>query len=84
MAMQFFEIKEHERTLGNIGRAIMDLAVTEKDDAMSNRMSSVGNMLTTVGAPFGTRLKDITPEDSAFIIAVAKSNASVRKLLYAA
>lgn len=79
MAMQFFEITESQRQLGNMGRKIMDLAVTEKDDAMSNQMSTVGNMLTTVGAPFGTRLHEITPEQRQFIQLLVKKHPQIQE-----
>lgn len=70
--MQFFEVNEQERQLGNIGRKIMDKAVTEKDDDYANRMCVVGNMLTTVGAPFGKRLTEITSEEKDFIVEISK------------
>jgi hypothetical protein len=72
MAMQFFEITPAQRKLGNMGRKIMDLAAVEKDDAMSNQMSVIGNMLTTVGAPFGTRLNQLTSTQRQFIAMLIK------------
>lgn len=78
MAMQFFEITESQRKLGDMGRKIMDLAAVEKDDALSNQMAVIGNMLTTVGAPFGTRLKEITPEQRQLIQDIAKKHPHIQ------
>lgn len=41
--------------LAEIGRKIMDMAVTTKDDKMSNLFSTVGDELTRFGAPGGAR-----------------------------
>ena len=61
------EITAQQRTLGNIGRYMMDRAVTEKDDALSNTLARLGSMLTTYGAAFGARQKDFTDSDMALI-----------------
>ncbi len=79
MNVQFFEVTESQRKLGNMGRKIMDLAAVEKDDALSNKMAVIGNMLTTVGAPFGTRLNEITPEQRRFIQAIAKKYPQIQE-----
>lgn len=66
------EITTQQRTLGNIGRYMMDCAVTEKDDALSNTLARLGNMLTTYGAPFGAKQKDFTAEDMQLIATYMK------------
>ena len=39
-----------ERLLANTGRAMMDAAVAEKDDAYSNKLARVGSALTELGS----------------------------------
>ena len=41
--------------LARLGRILMDKAVTQKDDALSNVMAKVGDELTRYGAPGGAR-----------------------------
>lgn len=63
MSRSYHELTPSQRKLGDIGRKMMDLAVTETDDARSCRLSIVGDMLTRYGAPFGTRQSDFDAED---------------------
>ena len=48
-----FSMTPQQRKLANLGRVLMDLAATTKDDALSNMMAKVGNELTNYGATFG-------------------------------
>ena len=48
-----FDLTPQQRKLANLGRVLMDLAATTKDDNLSNIMSKVGNELTNFGAIFG-------------------------------
>lgn len=64
--MQFFEVTQDQRNLGDIGRKMMDAAPYVKDDKLSNKMSELGNRLTTVGALFGCRVEDFTQEEQDF------------------
>jgi hypothetical protein len=52
------EMTDQQRKLAEYGRILMDQAVTQKDDALSNVMSKVGNELTNYGTTFGTRSLD--------------------------
>ena len=74
MSKSYFETTESQRKLGDIGRHTMDLAVTEKDDARSCRLSVVGNMLTEYGVPFGSRQADFSAEDLELISQIMKNN----------
>jgi hypothetical protein len=65
--LRSFEITPAERRLAEIGRSMMQAAVTEKDDAKSNKMAECGHKLCAYGAPYGTTAKDFTPEDHALI-----------------
>jgi hypothetical protein len=49
------EATSTEKKLANYGRILMDQAVTQKDDALSNMMSKVGDALTRYGTTFGAR-----------------------------
>lgn len=49
------EMSDAHRKLAAYGRILMDQAVTQKDDALSNVMSSVGDALTRYGSAFGPR-----------------------------
>jgi hypothetical protein len=62
-----YELTKAQRQLGDLGRKMMDLAVTERDDVKSNNLARVGYMLTSYGAAFGTRLKDFSEADMALI-----------------
>ena len=57
------EITDQQRRLGNVGRAMMDAAVAEKDDARSNQLASVGRKLTEYGTIYGPTMKDFTTEE---------------------
>lgn len=50
-----FGITPQQRKIANLGRVLMDQAVTVKDDGLSNIMAAVGNELTNFGASFGPR-----------------------------
>lgn len=50
-----FDLTPAQRKLANLGRVLMDLAVTTKDDTLSNLMAKVGNELTNFGATFGPK-----------------------------
>jgi hypothetical protein len=63
----FFEITNEERDLGDIGRAMMDAAITQSDDKLFNKMSELGNRLTSVGALFGTRVNEFSQEEQDFV-----------------
>ena len=62
------QITDVQRTLGNIGRAMMDAAVTTEDAAESNRLAQVGSMLTEVGTIYGPTDKDFTDDDQRLIL----------------
>ena len=65
--MQFFEITEDQRKLGDIGRKMMDASYTASTDEIFNKLCRIGNELTTVGAPFGKRLQEFTEEEKQFV-----------------
>lgn len=48
-----FDMTPQQRKLSNLGRVLMDLATTTKDDNLANIMAKVGNELTSFGATFG-------------------------------
>ena len=50
-----YEVNPAQRTLADIGRKLMDKAVTTKDDVLSTALSRVGNELTSYGTAFGAR-----------------------------
>jgi len=50
-----FETNPAQKTLADIGRKLMDKAVTTKDDVLSTALSRVGNELTSYGTAFGAR-----------------------------
>jgi hypothetical protein len=50
-----YETDSVHRKLANYGRILMDLAVTTKNDELSNIMSRVGDALTRYGTTFGPR-----------------------------
>lgn len=50
-----FGSTETERKIAAIGRVLMDKAVTQKNDELSNVMSRVGDELTRFGTSFGAR-----------------------------
>jgi hypothetical protein len=53
-----FDLTPQQRKLANLGRVLMDLAVSTKDDNLSNVMAKVGNELTNFGATFGPKNVD--------------------------
>ena len=53
-----FDLTPQQRKLANLGRVLMDLATTTKDDNLSNMMAKVGNELTNFGATFGPKNVD--------------------------
>ena len=63
----FFEITNDERDLGDIGRAMMDAAVTQSDDQLFIKMSELGGRLTQVGVLFGPKPKDFSQEEQDFV-----------------
>ncbi len=65
--LRSFEITPAERRLAEIGRGMMDAAVTEKDDVKSNQMAECGYKLCAYGAPYGTTAKDFSAEEHALI-----------------
>lgn len=50
-----YEASSAEKKLARYGRILMDQAVTQKDDALSNMMAKVGDALTRYGTAFGAR-----------------------------
>lgn len=66
--MQFFEISESDRKLGDVGRAMMDAAVTQKDHELFNKMCRIGDDLTRVGSAFGTTWNSFNTDDRQFIL----------------
>jgi len=65
--MQFFEITQDQRKLGDIGRQMMDASYTASSDETFNKLCRIGNELTTVGAPFGKILQEFTEDDRQFV-----------------
>jgi len=54
------EMTAQQRQLSEIGRTLMDMAITNKDDEESNNMSKLGDTLTQYGAAFGPKnLQDV-------------------------
>jgi hypothetical protein len=54
------EMTTQQRQLSEIGRTLMDMAITNKDDEESNNMSKLGDTLTQYGAAFGPKnLQDV-------------------------
>jgi hypothetical protein len=50
-----YETTGKQKQLADIGRKLMDLAVSTKDDQLSVAMSRLGNELTAYGTPFGAQ-----------------------------
>jgi hypothetical protein len=49
-----------QKQLAELGRVLMDMAVTEKDDDLSNKMARLGDEMTRFGTAFGAKnLSDI-------------------------
>ena len=65
--MQFFEITTDQLKLVNIGREMMNASYSASTDELFNKLCRIGNDLTTIGAPFGKRVKDFTEEEKQFV-----------------
>ena len=60
------EMTPQQRELAKLGGILMDRAPSEKDDALSNMMATVGRELTAWGTPFGPRtLNDLVKKTGA-------------------
>lgn len=57
------QISDVERYLADVGRKMMDSAVTEKDDARSNELARIGDGLTRLNTIYGPKPSDFTSED---------------------
>ena len=57
------QITNVERYLADVGRAMMDSAITEKDDSRSNELARVGDALTRLNTIYGPKADDFTPRD---------------------
>tara|TARA_R110001592_G_scaffold338964_2_gene626424 strand:+ start:72 stop:317 length:246 start_codon:yes stop_codon:yes gene_type:complete len=68
MEPNFFELTADERDLGDIGRKMMDAAATVTDDKLFNKMSELGNRLTSVGVLFGARVNEFSQEEQDFVM----------------
>jgi hypothetical protein len=56
------KLKENTE-VAEIGRALMDMAVKQKDDDIANQMSSVGDALTRFGTNLGPKsIKDLVKQ----------------------
>lgn len=49
------EMSPQERQIAELGRTLMDMAATHKDDAESNQMASLGSAMTEFGSLFGPK-----------------------------
>ena len=66
-------VTPQQRQLANLGRVLMDLAVTTKDDALANMMASVGDALTRFGTPFGAKnLEELVKKTGASKVIINK------------
>lgn len=57
------QITDVERMLSDVGRTMMDAAITEKDDARSNELARIGDGLTRLNTIYGPKPDDFTPRD---------------------
>lgn len=57
------EVTQVERYLADVGRALMDGAILEKDCEVSNEMSRLGRMLTELNTIYGPKTENFTPRD---------------------
>lgn len=72
----FFEATAQQKKLADFGRSMMDFSENygnlkgATDDLLRelNNLSHVGFMLTQVGAPFGTSVRDFTEQDQKLIV----------------
>jgi len=62
-----YEITPIERKLANLGRFIMDQAITEKDDDVSSNLSQFGHALCGFNTEYGIKARDLTAEHLALI-----------------
>ena len=69
-----YEITTQERTVGTIGRAMMDYSETasmaglkDKEIAVFNLLSELGYKMTQVGRSFGPTMKDFNDNDMTII-----------------
>lgn len=53
-----YEITPAQRQIAELGRVLMDKAVTTKDDELSNTMAKVGSSMTEFGSAWGPRNLD--------------------------
>ena len=53
-----YEITPAQRQIAELGRVLMDKAVTTKDDVLSNTMAKVGSSMTEFGTTWGPRNVD--------------------------
>ena len=53
-----YEITPAQRQIAELGRVLMDRAVTTKDDELSNTMAKVGSSMTEFGSAWGPRNLD--------------------------
>lgn len=76
-----FESSPLEKKLANYGRILMDQAVTQKDDALSNLMSKVGDQLTNYGTTYGaSSLEDLVKKTGATPNVIKKMLAFAEKI----
>ena len=66
--MTNYEISEAVRRLTDVGRSMMDAAVTQQDDEVFNKMCRIGDDLTRVGSLFGTSWNSFNDDDKQFIL----------------
>ena len=87
--MTFFEATDTQKQLANLGRAMMEFSENYtglgklKDEQLSelNELSHVGNMLTRVGAPFGTTAKNFSDADRQLIAQFMRGTLATQILL---
>ena len=75
------KLKENAE-VAEIGRAIMDMAIKQKDDELSNQMSSVGDALTRFGTNTGPKsIKDLVKQTGVDQSMIQKMMAAGQKYL---
>jgi len=75
------KLKENAE-VAEIGRAIMDMAIKQKDDDLSNQMSSVGDALTRFGTTVGPKsIKDLVKQTGVDQSMIQKMMAAGQKYL---
>ena len=76
-----FESSPLEKKLAKYGRILMNQAVTQKDDALSNLMSKVGDQLTNYGTIYGaSSLEDLVKKTGATPNVIKKMLAFAEKI----